>query len=275
MTHPRSHAAPEARPVFGPFPGVALAIALALVLPVPARAQEAVVVRIETTAGAIEVALEPARAPGTVANFLRYVDEGLYDGGRFHRAVRLDNQARQDVRIEVVQGGRDPSRARARPGFGPIPLERTSVTGLRHVDGAISMARGTAADSASSDFFICVGDQPSLDFGGARAADGQGFAAFGRVVSGMDVVRAIQRQATNAREQLLEPVSIVRVTRDDRVDARTAGMDTATAQQSSARPTSVGARERWSRESSGWRREARPSAPASGQDSPSCSSAAS
>jgi len=178
-----------------------------------ARAQAPVTVVIETSAGVIEVALDPGRAPGTVANFLRYVDAGLYDGGRFHRAVRMDNQVRQDVTIEVIQGGRDPERAKARPGFGAIPLERTSLTGLRHVDGGISMARGNAADSASSDFFLCIGDQPSLDFGGARAADGQGFAAFGRVVSGMDVARAIQRGATNEREQLLAPVTIVRVAR--------------------------------------------------------------
>lgn len=214
MTQPRFVRRGRPRPHARPCRLIhSLALVLALALPVTARAQAPVTVAIETSAGVIEVALEPARAPGTVANFLRYVDAGLYDGGRFHRAVRMDNQVRQDVKIEVIQGGRDPAQAKARPGFGPIPLERTSVTGLRHVDGAISMARGNAADSASSDFFLCIGDQPSLDFGGARAADGQGFAAFGRVVSGMDVVRAIQRGATNEREQLLTPVTIVRVAR--------------------------------------------------------------
>jgi len=190
----------------------AFVLVVMLALPVAARAQAPILVAIETSAGVIEVALEPARAPGTVANFLRYVDAGMYDGGRFHRAVRMDNQVRDDVKIEVIQGGRDPERAKARPGFAPIPLERTSVTGLGHGDGAISMAR-SAPDSASSDFFICIGPQPSLDFGGGRALDGQGFAAFGRVVSGMDVVRAIQRGATNEREQLLAPVTIVRVVR--------------------------------------------------------------
>ncbi len=184
-----------------------------LALPLTAQGQAPVTVVIETSAGVIEVALEPARAPGTVANFLRYVDAGMYDGGRFHRAVRMDNQVRQDAIIEVIQGGRDPGRAKAQQGFGPIPLERTSVTGLRHVDGAISMARGNAADSASSDFFLCIGDQPPLDFGGARAADGQGFAAFGRVVSGMEVVRAIHRGATNEREQLVAPVTIMHIRR--------------------------------------------------------------
>jgi peptidyl-prolyl cis-trans isomerase A (cyclophilin A) len=168
---------------------------------------------IDTELGSIEVELEPARAPVTVANFLRYVDQKMYDGGRFHRAVTLANQTRQDVKIEVIQGGRSPERAKLARGFGAIALERTSLTGIRHVDGAISMARGNAADSAVSDFFICVNDQPSLDEGGARSADGQGFAAFGRVVSGMDVVRKIQQSPADARERLTPPVRIVRISR--------------------------------------------------------------
>jgi len=116
------------------------------------------------------------------------------------------------VLIDVIQGGRDPELAKTASSFPPIPLERTSVTTLTHVDGAISMARN-AADSAVSDFFLCVGPQPTLDFGGARHDDGQGFAAFGRVVRGMDVVRKIQSGRTNDREQLVAPVSIVRVYR--------------------------------------------------------------
>jgi peptidyl-prolyl cis-trans isomerase A (cyclophilin A) len=174
---------------------------------------EIITVVIETSAGTIDVAIDATNAPVTAANFLRYVDAKMYDGGRFHRAVRLDNQVRKDVMIQVIQGGRSPERATAEKGFGTIPLERTSTTSLRHVDGAISMARGDRADSAAADFFICVGDQPSLDFGGARAADGQGFAAFGRVVSGMDIARKIQAGATNHREQLREPVTIVRIYR--------------------------------------------------------------
>ena len=171
------------------------------------------VVTIETSVGSIDVEIDAARAPITAANFLKYVDARMYDGGRFHRAVRLDNQVRKDVMIQVIQGGRAPEQARAMKGFGPIPLERTSITTLKHVDGAISMARGNAADSASSDFFLCVGDNPSLDFGGARNPDGLGFAAFGRVVRGMDVVRKIQSGATNDREQLIEPITIVRAYR--------------------------------------------------------------
>jgi peptidyl-prolyl cis-trans isomerase A (cyclophilin A) len=171
------------------------------------------IVTIETSIGIIEVEVDEVRAPITAANFLRYVDAKMYDGGRFHRAVRLDNQARKDVMIQVIQGGRNPEQAKTVRGFGAIPLERTSVTTLTHVDGAISMARGNTADSASSDFFLCVGANPSLDFGGARAADGQGFAAFGRVVTGMDVVRRIQAGQTNDREQLLAPITIVSVRR--------------------------------------------------------------
>jgi peptidyl-prolyl cis-trans isomerase A (cyclophilin A) len=150
-------------------------------------------VRVATDLGVIDIALQTEAAPITCANFLRYVDAKMYDGGRFHRAVRLDNQSRSDIQIEVVQAGTN--RARRGDGFGAIKLERNSVTGLKHVDGTISMAR-SGPDDATSDFFVCVGPQPSLDFGGKRNADGQGFAAFGRVVAGMDVVRKIQNSRT-------------------------------------------------------------------------------
>src|SRR4029079_6101444 len=99
------------------------------------------------------------------------------------------NQPRDTVRIAVIQGGPNPDRSSS--GFAPIVLERTSVTGLHHLDGTISMAR-SGPNSATSDFFICVGDQPALDFGGHRNLDGQGFAAFGQVTDGMSIVRAIQ-----------------------------------------------------------------------------------
>src|SRR5512135_2877614 len=144
---------------------------------------------ITTSLGAIEADLDAAHAPATVANFLRYVEGGFYDGGRFHRTVTPDNQPADKVKIEVIQGGINP--AREKDEFAPIALERTSVTGLRHVDGAISMARAEP-ETATSDFFICVGDQPELDFGGKRNPDGQGFAAFGRVTKGQDIVKKIQ-----------------------------------------------------------------------------------
>ena len=157
-----------------------------------------------TEKGDIELQIGSKEAPITAANFLRYVQEGFYDGGRFHRAVRLDNQRRSDILIEVIQGGVNPERSRDR--YPTIVLERTNVTGLKHVDGAISMARGEP-DSGHSDFFICIGDQPSLDFGGKRNRDGQGFAVFGRVVKGMDVVRTIQGSPTRG-ESLRPPIKI-------------------------------------------------------------------
>jgi len=156
---------------------------------------------LETPLGPIEVEIDTVRAPVTAANFLHYVDARLYDGGRFHRTVRPDNQPQNDVKIEVVQAGTNP--ARAMDLSPPIPLERTSVTKLSHVDGALSMAR-SRPDTGRSDFFICIGDQPELDFAGKRNADGQGFAVFGRVVKGMDVVRKIQ--ASPASAQTLTPV---------------------------------------------------------------------
>ncbi len=159
---------------------------------------------IETEAGEIHVALEDERAPGTVANFLRYVDAGMYDGGRFHRVVRMDNQPNDTIRIEVIQGG--VNLERMTENGAPIPLQRTSVTGLRHLDGTISMAR-FQPDSAVSDFFICIGDQPDLDFGGVRNPDGQGFAAFGQATQGMDVVRTIQAGATDG-QTLIFPARI-------------------------------------------------------------------
>ena len=148
-------------------------------------------------------------APGTVANFLAYVDAGSYNGGVFHRTVTMENQPNDTIRIEVIQGGTSPEYPRE--GGTPIALERTSVTGLRHVDGAISMARFTP-DSAVSDFFICINDQPELDFGGQRNPDGQGFAAFGIVTAGMDVVRAIQN-APHEAQKLTPPVPITRIRR--------------------------------------------------------------
>jgi peptidyl-prolyl cis-trans isomerase A (cyclophilin A) len=167
-------------------------------------------VLVETELGAIEIAVDVAAAPVTAANFLRDIDAGHYDGGTFHRTVEMDNQPDNAVKIEVIQAGVTP--ARANESFGAIPLERTSVTGLRHADGTVSMAR-TQADTATSGWFVCINDQPSLDFGGRRNADGQGFAAFGRVVRGMDVVRRIQMAPNTQAQQLSPPIKIVRIRR--------------------------------------------------------------
>lgn len=167
-------------------------------------------VLIRTDKGDIEAEMYAEQAPITVANFLRYVDGHLYDGGRFHRAVTPTNQRDNKIKIEVIQAGPDPAKKE----LPPIKLERTRDTKLSHKDGTLSMARD-GPDTATGDFFICIGDQPELDFGGKRNPDGQGFAAFGRVTTGMDVVRAIQASPLDG--QTLKPaVKITRVTRTGR-----------------------------------------------------------
>lgn len=166
---------------------------------------------VETEAGEITLEVDTVRAPVTAGNFLKYVDAGLYDGGRFHRTVTTtpDNQPQNDVKIAVIQAGADP--ARRREYLPPIPLEPTLATTLTHADGVVSMARADP-DSARDQFFICVGDQPELDAGGRRNPDGRGFAAFARVVGGMAVVRRIH--ASPASGQNLSPaIRILRVRR--------------------------------------------------------------
>jgi peptidyl-prolyl cis-trans isomerase A (cyclophilin A) len=167
-----------------------------------ADAPRPVRVLLRTDAGDVELELDAAKAPKTVANFLRYVDGGRYDGGRFHRTVTPTNQPENKVKIEVIQAGINPDKKE----FPPIKLERTRDTGLKHTDGTISMARD-GPDTATGDFFVCLGDQPGLDFGGRRNPDGQGFAAFGRVTKGMDVVKKIQ-QAPADGQTLTPPVGI-------------------------------------------------------------------
>jgi peptidyl-prolyl cis-trans isomerase A (cyclophilin A) len=166
-------------------------------------------VRIETDLGNIVAELDANAAPKTTENFLRYVEKRFFDGGSFFRTVTLSNQVDDLVKIEVIQAGANP--AHEKEYFPPIALERTRATGLRHLDGTLSMARD-GPDTAQDSFFICVGDQPELDFGGKRNPDGQGFAAFGRVVEGMEIVRKIQILPANS-QQLSPPLRIQRVVR--------------------------------------------------------------
>ncbi len=146
-------------------------------------------VLISTDLGAITLELYPELAPVTASNFLSHVENGDYANSIFYRVVRMDNQAQNKVKIEVIQGGLFHDDV-----LDTIPCiihETTQETGILHTDGVISMAR-MEPGSASTEFFICIGDQPSLDYGGKRNPDGQGFASFGKVIKGMDVVRAIQ-----------------------------------------------------------------------------------
>lgn len=167
-------------------------------LPLAFRASAAapstvVLTRVETAAGTFVISVDEAVAPVTVANYLRYVDGHFLDRGSVYRIVTLANQSPDtQYKIEVVQWGMNYRDDQATP-FPPIAQETTRQTGLRHRDGTVSMARG-APGTAAAEFFICIGDQPELDFGGRRNPDGQGFAAFGQVVEGLDVVRAIHRQ---------------------------------------------------------------------------------
>jgi len=178
----------------------------ALMLCVIQAATTPVTVVFETTVGDIVIEVNVAKAPITSANFLRYVDEGWYDAGRFHRTVRPDTETNAIHPIQVIQAGRRPAPRGEAPSYPSVVLERTKDTGLTHVDGAVSMARVAGRpDSAGSDFFIAIGPQPSLDFAGARNTDGQGFAVFGRVVSGMDVVKKIQAASVRPGTQTLDP----------------------------------------------------------------------
>lgn len=169
------------------------------------------IVEIETPLGTISVEIDQEHAPGTASNFLGYVDQGAYDGSRFYRTVTPDNQPNDAIRIAVIQGGMASLDDYPRREVPTIELERTSATGLKHLDGTISMARLTP-DSANSEFFICVGDQPDLDFGGLRNPDGQGFAAFGQVIDGMDVVQAINTSPAEG-QHLAPPIPITRISR--------------------------------------------------------------
>ena len=164
---------------------------------------------IATQLGDIYAELYPDLAPITVANFLRYVDAGYYQDGKFWRTCTLDpdNQPHNAIKIEVIQATVRADQEQAK--FDPIGLERTTVTGLHHGDGTLSMGR-FASDSAQGDFFICINDQPALDFGGMRNPDGQGFAAFGQVTAGMKVVRAINR-APLVDQTLTPPLVIYRI----------------------------------------------------------------
>jgi peptidyl-prolyl cis-trans isomerase A (cyclophilin A) len=168
-------------------------------------------VAIVTEFGTIEVEIAEQAAPITAANFLSYVDDGSFDNSVFYRTVLLDNQPDNDVKIEVIQGGLGMDKIQGNARKPSIQQETTNITGLSHKDGVISMAR-LAPDSATSEFFICVNDQPELDFGGKRNPDGQGFAAFGWVTSGMEVVRQIQVQPHEA-QNLTPPIAIQTIKR--------------------------------------------------------------
>lgn len=165
------------------------------------KSKEKIIVNTEW--GAIRIRLDRKHAPVTTTSFTRYIDARLFDSACFYRIVRMDNQPQNKVKIEVIQGGRYKEEGN---GFPPIVHETTQMTGIRHRNGTISMARNEPG-TATSEFFICIGKQPELDFGGKRNPDGQGFAAFGKVIRGMKVVKRIH-SLTAPGQYLEKPVLI-------------------------------------------------------------------
>ena len=168
-------------------------------------------VEIDTKLGSIEVELYPAKAPQTVTAFLSYVDAGYYKNCSFYRVLNDDNQPSNAPKAGLIQGGIWKTNSHMLDTIKGVPHETTRQTHILHKDGVISLAR-LAPGTANTEFFICVGDQPGFDYGGENNADGQGYAAFGRVVNGMDVVRKIYQQPED--EQSFRPaVPIYNITR--------------------------------------------------------------
>ncbi len=168
-------------------------------------------VLIQTEAGDIEVELYTDKAPATAGAFLRYIDSGYYRHSNFYRILNLENQPSDAPKSELIQGGlwkSDYKRASTLPG---IPHESTKQTGIKHTDGTLSMAR-MEPGTAGAEFFICIDDQPGFDFGGANNADGLGYAAFGRVVKGMKVVKTIYNRREN-NQAFTPPVLIINIKR--------------------------------------------------------------
>jgi peptidyl-prolyl cis-trans isomerase A (cyclophilin A) len=180
--------------------------------PPPAPAPETVKVTLTTAQGPVVLELEKGRAPLTTANFLRYVDQKKLDGATFYRAARAPNVADYGL----VQFGTKNEPKRTLP---PVAHEPTSQTGLSHNSGTISLARA-APGTGAGDFFILVGDTPSLD---AQPGGDPGFAAFGRVVQGMEVVKAILTAPTDPNQgegvmkgqYLASPVAIISARRSN------------------------------------------------------------
>ncbi len=162
------------------------------------------IIRIETELGVIRVELETERAALTAKNFLNYVNQEDFSNSSFYRVVHEKNQDHQAIKIAVVQGGlgmnSHPKKAT------PIEHQTTLETGLKHINGTISMSR-LEPGSAHSEFFICIGDQPELDYGGQRNPDGQGFAAFGQTLEGFEVLQKILYQP-DVNQMLVKPVRI-------------------------------------------------------------------
>ena len=168
-------------------------------------------IEIQTEKGDIEIELYPLQAPKTVAAFLAYIDSGYFNNGSFYRVLNLENQPTNAPKTELIQGGIWKTKTKLAIGVPGIPHETTRQTGILHKDGVISLAR-SAPGTAGTEFFICIGKQPGLDYGGENVPDKQGYATFGIVVKGMSIVRKIYRQ--NENDQYFRPaVAIYNIVR--------------------------------------------------------------
>jgi len=168
-------------------------------------------IEIQTEKGDIEIELYPLKAPKTVAAFLSYVDSGYYNNSSFYRVLNDENQPSNAPKTELIQGGIWKTKNKIASKLPGIPHETTQQTGILHTDGVLSLARQEPG-TAGSEFFICIGKQPGLDYGGENIADKQGYATFGKVVKGMDVVRKIYRQRED--DQYFDPpVAIYNIVR--------------------------------------------------------------
>lgn len=168
-------------------------------------------VLIETRLGDIEVEPYPDKAPKSVGAFLSYVDSGFYKNSSFYRVLKEENQPSASFKSELIQGGIWQTNYKKGISLPGIPHEPTNQTGILHKNGTISLAR-TTPGTASSEFFICIGDQPAYDYGGAANIDGQGFAAFGIVIKGMDIVKKIHHQP-DYEESFEKPIEIINIKR--------------------------------------------------------------
>ncbi len=168
-------------------------------------------VKIETNFGDILVELYPEKAPQTVAAFLSYIDSGYYKGSSFYRVLKEEDQPSDAFKSELIQGGIWQTKNKLQLSLKGIPHETTKQSGILHENGTISLAR-TEPGTASSEFFICVGEQPAYNYGGAANPDGQGFSAFGKVIKGMEYVKQIHSQPDN-NTSFLPPIEIINIIR--------------------------------------------------------------
>lgn len=167
-------------------------------------------IQITTNFGNIEAELYPDKAPVTVAAFLSYVDSGLYKNSSFYRVLLVESMA-SDYNIGLIQGGIWESNNKKAVSLPGIVHESPRQTGLSHTSGTLSLAR-SAPGTANSEFFICIGDQTGYDSSKNFNPDGLGFAAFGRVLTGMEIVRKIQSQPANG-QSFTRPVTIMNIER--------------------------------------------------------------